>query len=278
MKLAERIVDDGQAIVSRGRSLFHKEENVFAQRSLGQALYALNGTEIGNLILLSLLRRENTQVFASLELVRLKPQQVLHEAGDVIKSIYFMNNGLCSLLIVQPDGKTVEVGLIGNEGFVGIPVVFGFKTSPVRMVVQAETTAYRIEITTLLRLLPEFPGLEQQLQRFAMLLAMQSTQLAACNRLHDVEERLARRLLMTYERLGQTTIPLTQEFLGQMLGTRRSTVTVAAGILQKAGIISYTRGNVTIRDRSKLEQAACDCYKIIQEQKSKWQAEIQQAN
>jgi len=111
------------------------------------------------------------------------------------------------------------------------------------------------------------------LQRYSMILGIQTTQLAACNRLHDVEERLARWLLMTQERIGNTTLPLTQEFLSQMLGTRRSTVSVAAGILQKAGMISYTRGNVTILNKSKLEAAACDCYEMILQQRSRWQAE-----
>ena len=106
-----------------------------------------------------------------------------------------------------------------------------------------------------------------------MTLSMQSTQLAACNRLHDVEERLARWLLMSHDRIGGETMPLTQEFLGQMLGTRRSSVSMAASILQKAGMITYTRGNVTILNKPKLEEAACECYQIIQDNKDKWSAE-----
>ena len=106
-----------------------------------------------------------------------------------------------------------------------------------------------------------------------MMLGIQSTQLAACNRLHDVEERLARWLLMSHERIGSKVLPLTQEFLAQMLGTRRSTVSVAASILQKAGMISYTRGNVTIQNKTKLEAAACDCYQIIRQQRNRWQSE-----
>ena len=106
-----------------------------------------------------------------------------------------------------------------------------------------------------------------------MILGIQSTQLAACNRLHDVEERLARWLLMSHERIGGKTLPLTQEFLSQMLGTRRSTVSVAASLLQKAGMISYTRGNVTILNKTKLESAACDCYDIIRQQRNRWQSE-----
>jgi CRP-like cAMP-binding protein len=216
---------------------------------------------------------EFAQLFGSLELVRLKLHQVLHEAGEVIRSGYFPNEGMGSVLTVMPDGKSVEVGLIGKEGFIGLPVAFGFKTSPLRVVTQADGTAYRVDVPTLRRILREVPELERRIQRFAMVLAMQSTQIAACNRLHDVEERLARWLLMSHSRIGGATMPLTQEFLGQMLGTRRASVSVAAGTLQKAGLITYTRGNVTILNKPKLEEAACDCYQIIRRQESDWRSE-----
>jgi len=229
--------------------------------------------EIGNLILRGLPRAESTRIFPSLEFVRLRLHQVLHEAGEAIHSGYFLNDGMSSVLTVQPDGESVEVGLIGREGFVGLPVIFGFKTSALRIITQGDGTAYRVEVGILRSFLPQCPVLERQLQRYSMILGIQSTQLAACNRLHDVEERLARWLLMSHERIGGKTLPLTQEFLGQMLGTRRSTVSVAASILQKAGMISYTRGNVTILNKAKLEAAACDCYEIIREQKYRWQAE-----
>ena len=229
--------------------------------------------EIGNLILRSLPRAECAEIFSSLEFVRLKLHQVLHEAGEAIKSAYFMNDGMCSVLTVQPDGESVEVGLISREGFVGLPVIFGFKTSALRIITQGDGSAYRVDVAILKNLLPQCPALERQLQRYAMILGIQSTQLAACNRLHDVEERLARWLLMSFDRIGNKTLPLTQEFLAQMLGTRRSTVSVAASILQKAGMISYTRGNVVILNKSKLEDAACDCYQIIQQQKNRWQSE-----
>jgi CRP-like cAMP-binding protein len=229
--------------------------------------------EIGNLILSGLPPQERAKLSPSLEFVRLNLHHVMHEAGEVMRSAYFLNNGLGSVLTVMPDGKSVEVGLIGNEGFVGSAIAFDFKTSPLRVVVQADATAYRVDVPTLRKLLPECPVLEKRIQRFAMTLAMQSTQLAACNRLHDVEERLARWLLMSHDRIGGETMPLTQEFLGQMLGTRRSSVSVAASILQKAGMITYTRGNVTIVDEPKLAEAACDCYQIIQDQKNTWLAE-----
>jgi CRP-like cAMP-binding protein len=232
-----------------------------------------DGRGVGNVILQSLPRSESARVFSALEFVRLRLHQVLHETGEVIKSGYFLNDGMSSVLTVQPDGESVEVGLIGKEGFVGLPVIFGFKTSALRIITQGDGTAYRIDVGILRSLLPECPVLERQLQRYSMILGIQSTQLAACNRLHDVEERLARWLLMSHERIGGKTLPLTQEFLSQMLGTRRSTVSVAASLLQKAGMISYTRGNVTILNKTKLEAAACDCYEIIRQQRNRWQSE-----
>jgi CRP-like cAMP-binding protein len=232
-----------------------------------------NGREVGNFILRSLPRNESNLLLPSLEFVRLKLHQVLHESGESIRSGYFLNNGLGSLLTLQPDGKTVEVGLTGREGFIGLPVVFGFKTSGLRAVTQGEGTAYRVDVDTLLRVLPQCPDLEKRLQRFAMVLGMQSTQLAACNRLHDVVERLARWLLMSQDRIGNATLPLTQEFLAQMLGTRRASVTVAAGVLQKAKMIEYSRGNVKILNRKKLEEEACDCYEVIERQRNRWESE-----
>jgi len=233
----------------------------------------LDGREIGNLILRGIPPRESSQFFSSLEFMRLKLHQLLHEAGETIRSVYFLNSGMGSVLTVQPDGKSVEVGLIGKEGFVGLPVIFGFTTSGLRVITQADGTAYRLDVEVLRRILPRCPELERQLQRFSLMLGMQSTQIAACNRLHEVEERLARWLLMSQDRIGGEVLPLTQEFLGQMLGSRRASVSVAASALQKAGLIQYTRGSVTIVNRAKLETGACDCYRVIQRQKQTWEKE-----
>src|SRR5882724_4434784 len=226
-----------------------------------------NGNGITNLILRDLPKQECSQIFSELEFVRLKLHTVLHEAGEVIRSTYFMESGLASVLAVQPDGKSVEVGLIGKEGFIGLPVIFGLKTSALRVVVQGDGTAHRLDTATLHGLIPHCSKLERQLQIFSMIFAIQSTQIAACNRLHEVEERLARWLLMSHDRIETDMLPLTQEFLGQMLGTRRSSVSMAASILQNAGMIRYTRGHVTLLDKDKLKEAACDCYAIIQQQR-----------
>src|SRR6266436_9173866 len=231
-----------------------------------------DGHAVANKILLSLPPKERDQVLSKLELVRLKLHQVIHEAGETIKSGYFVNAGVVSVLAVQPDGKSVEVGLIGKEGFVGLPLLVGYHSSPTRLITQGDGAAYRCSAQDLRQLIRQCPELAQQLHRFSQRLAMQTTQIAACNRLHEVEERLARWILMSKDRIRSDHLPLTQEFLAQMLGTRRSSVTVSAGILQKAGLISYTRGSVTILDRQKLEGAACDCYGIVLRQLRDWEA------
>jgi CRP-like cAMP-binding protein len=232
-----------------------------------------DGHVVSNKILLGLSRKDRNLALSKLELVRLKLHQVLYEAGETIKSCYFVNGGLISVLAVQPDGKSVEVGLIGSEGFTGLPLLVGYRSSPTLVMTQGDGTAYRCSAETLRQLFQQIPTLERQLHRFSQRLAMQTTQIAACNRLHEVEERLARWILMSQDRLSSDHLPLTQEFLAQMLGTRRSSVTMAAGALQKAGLISYTRGSVGIIDRKGLEDAACDCYGIVQQQLADWKAE-----
>lgn len=232
-----------------------------------------DGNHIHNEILLSLSAQDRESLLPKLELVRLKTHHVLHEPGDTLKSAYFCNTGLVSVLSVFEDGKSVEVGLIGKEGFVGLPLVAGFRTAATRAIAQIDASAFRVDGKTLMAVLVECPKLERKLQRFSQIMAMQVTQIAACNRLHEVEERLARWLLMSADRIGSNSLPLTQEFLAQMLGTRRSSVTVAAGILQKAGLIAHSRGDVKIIDRPLLEEAACECYGIMRRQTKKWQAD-----
>jgi len=228
------------------------------------------GNHIHNEILLRLSNGESEALFSKLELVRLKVHHLLHEPGDALKSVYFCNSGMISILSVFPDGKSVEVGLVGKEGVVGLPLLVGFHTAPTRAISQIDATAFRVDGEALMALLPKSPVLERSLQQYSLVFTMEITQVAACNRLHDVEERLARWLLMCADRIKSNELPLTQEFLGQMLGTRRSSVTVAAGILQKAGMIAYNRGDVRIVDRRKLEDAACDCYGLMQRQSQRW--------
>ena len=232
-----------------------------------------DGHLIHNEILLRIPRKELEQLLPHLEFVRLTLRHVLHEAGETLKSGYFCNSGIFSVVSVMPDGKSVEVGLVGKEGFSAVPLVAGFRTANTRTVVQGDGTAFRVDAAFLRGVFRESPVLERQLQRYSQLLALQAVQIAACNRLHEVDERLARWLLMTGDRLNSSSLPLTQDFIAQMLGTRRSSVTVSAGTLQKAGLIAYTRGSVTILNRQRLEEAACDCYGLLQHQSKKWLSE-----
>ena len=234
-----------------------------------------DGNLFHNELLLGLPPKESELLFPRLEFVRLQTHHVLHEPGDTLKSAYFCNSGLISILSIFPDGKSVEVGLVGKEGFIGIPLIAGFRSAPTRAIAQIEATAFRISGENLVASLPHCPVLGRRLQQFAQVAAMQTTQIAACNRLHEVEERLARWLLMSAERIGSDSVPLTQELLAQMLGTRRSSVTVAAGMLQKAGLIAHTRGDVKIVDRRGLEEASCECYAIMRRQVEKWRSEAQ---
>jgi CRP-like cAMP-binding protein len=229
-----------------------------------------HGNPIHNEILLGLSGPEAETLFSKLEFLRLKVHHLLHETGDVMKSVYFCNSGMISILTVFPDGKSVEVGLVGKEGVVGLPLLVGFRSAPTRAISQLDATAFRVDGDTLIAFLAKSPLLERRLNQYSLIFAMEVAHIAACNRLHDVEERLARWLLMCADRVDSHELPLTQEFLAQMLGTRRSSVTVAAGILQKAGIIAYNRGDVTIVERRKLEAAACECYGLMQQRIHRW--------
>jgi CRP-like cAMP-binding protein len=228
---------------------------------------------VANKILRKLTRKEYNAVFPRLEWVNLPAPTVLNQVAKPIEYGYFINSGLASILTVLAGGKSVEVGLTGVEGFVGLPLVAGFKSSSTRVIMQIGGSGYKISAKDLARLLRECPVLERSLQQCSQSMALQSTQVAACNRLHDVNQRLARWLLMSQDRVGGDVVALTQEFLAHMLGTRRASVTVAAGVLQKAGLIGYTRGQVAIKDRAGLESATCECYAAINRQSKMWQNE-----
>lgn len=159
----------------------------------------------------------------------------------------------------------------GKESFVGVPLVSGFRTTPTRAIAQIQGASFRVDAEELPAFLADRRRLERQLHRFSQIMGMQGSQIAACNQLHEVDERLAKWLWMIADHIGSNSVPLTQEFLGQTLGNRRSSVPAAAGILQKAGLITHTRGDVQTIDRPNLEEAACECYGIIRQQVESWQ-------
>jgi CRP-like cAMP-binding protein len=243
-------------------------------RSVKQTGVDTSPTDLKNRILLDLPRKECNMIFTNLTLVDLPLGKVIQNAAQEIEFCYFPNTAMISILNPMQDGKSVEVGLVGREGFVGMPLVAGFRSSATECVTQGQGNAYRIAAVEMLKALRECPKLSSFLFRHSQEAAMELTQIAACNRLHGIDERLARWLLMSQDRIAQNPLPLTQDFLAQMLGTRRSGVSVAASILQRAGLIQYKRGRVSITDRSGLEQASCECYSAIQKQLKAWHSEI----
>ena len=223
------------------------------------------GKPVSNKLLLSIPDSEYNSLRPHLEYVRLPNHLVLHETGEKLDFAYFPNRGLISLVVVMEDGKTVEAGVVGNEGFTGIPAVVGLSRGPLRAVVQVTGDGFRVKVGALQNTLESTPHLQMMLNRYAAIRGMQVAQTAACNRLHDIKQRLARWLLMTQDRVDSGALPITHDFLATMLGTDRPTVRVAAGVLQKKGFIEYTRGAVKIVNRRKLEDSACECYRVIRQ-------------
>jgi CRP-like cAMP-binding protein len=163
------------------------------------------------------------------------------------------------------DGKTAEAGIVGNEGFTGSLSAVGVTRGPLRAVMQITGDGFRVKVGALQNALESAPHLQAMLSRYAAIRGIQVAQTAACNRLHDIKQRLARWLLMTQDRVDSGSLPITHDFLATMLGTDRPTVSVAAGLLQKKKIIEYTRGAVKIVNRRKLEDSACECYAVIRQ-------------
>ena len=222
------------------------------------------GNPVHNRVLLSLTDNEYEMLAPYLEGIEMPLHKGLHDASTGFEYGFFPNHGLISLVITVSDGRSVEVGIVGREGFVGTPLAAGFSHTPYGAMVQASGNALRIKAEVLEVMLAEMPELKQRLTHYALVQSMQVAQLAACNRLHEIDQRLARWMLMCQDRLGSDLLPMTHEFFAAMLGTGRPTVSVAASVLQRAGIIQYSRGTVKIVDRSGLEAAACECYSVIQ--------------
>ncbi len=213
--------------------------------------------------LLGALRAEDLdRILPSLESVPLVDGMPIYEPNKPISHVYFPISGVVSLVSEMREG-TVEVGAIGREGMTGLPLVLHASTMPSRAFVQVPGHAYRILGADLVAILRSAPRMERLVYRYILALFDQAAQHAACNRLHALEERCARWLLMTHDRVDGDVLPLKQQFLAEMLGVHRPAVTIAAGALQKAGVIRYTRGKVTVLDRAALEDASCKCYGII---------------
>lgn len=218
---------------------------------------------VSNRLLLNIPADELKLLQPKLEPVELPFRKVLAEPERPITHVYFVDSGVVSMVNAPDNGQIVEFATIGPEGVAGFHILFGTSSIPSTTLVQIPGRARRIEAQQLLAALDKTPELRSLLMRSTMALLNQIAQGTSCNRLHEVQERCARWLLQTHDRIEGDSFPLTQEFLAQMLGVHRPTVTVAAGMLQKAGLIEYTRGSVTVVNREGLEAASCSCYRII---------------
>ena len=201
-----------------------------------------------------------------LEVVDLPVEQVIHGYNEPAEYIYFPQQGIVSLVSIMANGATVEVGLVGKEGMVGMQALLGGNTMPNQAFVQVPGQATRIRTEHLQVEFDRGGALQKLLLRYVQALYTQVSQTAACNRLHTIEARLARWLLLVRYSMESDEILLTQEYISQMLGTRRAGVTEAASDLQKAGLIRYRRGKITILDPADLEAVACECYQVVRDE------------
>jgi CRP-like cAMP-binding protein len=206
---------------------------------------------------------ELEQLLGRAEAVRLQAHDLLLDAGQTIDDIYFPLTAVLSQLAVIDDESVIEVATIGREGTTALPLFLGSRTSPNKVICQIPGDALRLPASALGDLLKGDGALHDMLHRFTQATIVLLAQSVACNRAHSLEERASRWLLMTHDRVDADTFELTQEFLAQMLGVRRASVSVTQGVLQSAGLIRYTRGRITVVDRARLEDASCDCYRII---------------
>ena len=227
-----------------------------------RALSAAGGP-IANSLLAALPREDYKGLLGELESLTLSSGEVLYEPGERIRHVYFPGDAQVSLLIVMPDRKALEVGLVGREGMVGIPLVLGAEVSSVRVLVQGSGSALRMKAASFRDALGRCLALRRELYRYAYAKLGQARQTAACNRFHQVEARLAGWLLLTRDRVRSDQFHLTHEFVAATLGIRRVGVTNAAGALQRRKLISYRRGNIRILDRKGLKAASCGCYEIV---------------
>lgn len=221
-------------------------------------------SKIKNRILASLSDEVLERVSPHLEPVDLTHGKILYDMNGPVTQVYFPNNAMVSLVTDMADGKVVEVGLVGNDGMTGIPALMGEATSPERAIVQIPNGGWRAPLTLVKEEFMRAGELHRLLLAYARQLMRQVSQTAACNASHTAEERLSRWLLMCQDRIQGNHLELTQEFIAEMLGTRRATVSLAAMVLQSDGLIQYSRGHIKITDRPGLEEFTCECYRAVE--------------
>jgi CRP-like cAMP-binding protein len=219
-----------------------------------------------NRLLAALSAAEAERVFPHLQSVAMPLGKVLYESGDTLRHVYFPTDCIVSLLYVMEDGASAEISVVGNEGLVGIALFMGGETTPSRAIVQSAGHAYRLVGQ---RLKDEFfrsGAMQSLLLRYTQALITQMAQTAVCNRHHSVDQQLCRWLLLSLDRLASNRLTMTQELIANMLGVRREGVTEAAGKLQKTGVIRYSRGEITVLDRPRLEAMCCECYAVVKKE------------
>ena len=228
---------------------------------------------IGNRILAALPTDQFARLLPHLSTVRLERDEVIYITGDQIRYVYFPTSGLMSLLSTTETGSTVEVAMVGNEGIIGLSVILKNKMIPYEVTVQTETEAYRIKAEDLQEEFDRGEELHELILRYLNVLIAEISQSALCHRFHTVEEALGRWLLMAQDRLNTDSLNLTQEIISHALGVPRTGVTMAAGALQRAGLIRYSRGKITIVDRARLEANSCECFRIIHDELNRFLTE-----
>lgn len=221
-----------------------------------------------NYLLDTLLSDEYERLFPDLELIEMPLGEVIYESGDELHYAYFPTTCIVSLLYVMENGASAEIAVVGNDGIIGVALFMGGGTMPNRAVVQSAGYAYRLRAPQLMLEFDRFGGrrygtLHNLLLRYTQALITQMAQTAVCNRHHSVDQQLCRWLLLSIDRLTSNELTMTQELIANMLGVRREGVTEAAGKLQQAGLIDYSRGHITVLDRPGLEARVCECYQVV---------------
>ena len=220
----------------------------------------------GNHLLAVLPKADSERLLSSLELVLLPLGKALYESGDTLNHVYFPTTAIVSLLYELENGSSAEIAVVGNEGIVGIALFMGGDTMPNRAVVQSAGHAYRLKGQLLKQEFNRAGELQHLLLRYTLALLTQMAQTAVCNRHHTVDQQLCRWLLLSLDRLPDNELSMTQELIANMLGVRREGVTEAAGKLQEAGLIRYSRGRITVLDRPGLEARVCECYEVVRKE------------
>lgn len=206
---------------------------------------------------------ERERVYPELELVTMPLGRVLYESGSKLDHVYFPADCIVSLLYVMADGASAEIAVVGNDGVVGVALFMGGETTPSRAVVQSAGLAYRLSGSAMKLEFRRGGAMQHLLLRYTQALLTQMAQTAVCNRHHSVDQQLCRWLLLSLDRLSSNELKMTQELIANMLGVRREGVTEAAGKLQAAKVIRYSRGRITVLDRAALEAHACECYAVV---------------